>query len=559
MGMSTNKLRCIILGNSFIFRKWQASCILSLSDKADIVLLVMNNNPLPPGCLLNKIKSYPYRSLIYRLMMRFFIRFDSAQPSDMSDFFRFVPVMKCKTEFKGKFTEYFSDDDIQKIRSFKPDFILRFGFNIIKGEILDVAPYGVWSYHHSDEEKYRGGPPVFWEIFNNDPVTGAMLQRLTSRVDAGVVLKKGWFKTIMHSYKETYDAVLEESSSWVAGVCGEILRGNHELFAREPSGSQAKMNRYPDNIQALLFILKMIKNKILFHWQDLFMPEHWKIGIAERNAEEVILNGFPEKITWLESKNREKYFADPFIYDSGGYKVLMCENYSYKTSCAAIQEFGIENNGFIGVNDSVFDNGVHHSFPFTINYCGEILCLPESSISDKSVLYQFDQSGKAWNSLSVIMDEPLVDPVLFRYNGYWWLFCTRKDRNTCLNLFIYFAKEISGPYLPHQSNPVITDIRSARMAGGILESEGHLFRPAQDCSETNGGAIRFFKIKTLTESKYEEELIRVIHSPDKKFSRGMHTFSGIPGLTAIDVKMNKFSLYNFRRKFLNKFGIGNQS
>jgi len=43
--------------------------------------------------------------------------------------------------------------------------------------------FGVWSWHHGDEDKYRGGPPAFWEIVNADPVTGALLQRLTERLD----------------------------------------------------------------------------------------------------------------------------------------------------------------------------------------------------------------------------------------------------------------------------------------------------------------------------------------------------------------------------------------
>ena len=37
-------------------------------------------------------------------------------------------------------------------------FMLRVGFNIIRGEILNVPKYGVWSFHHDDEVKYRGGP-----------------------------------------------------------------------------------------------------------------------------------------------------------------------------------------------------------------------------------------------------------------------------------------------------------------------------------------------------------------------------------------------------------------
>ena len=70
-------------------------------------------------------------------------------------------------------------------RYLKPDVLVRFGFGIVKGPMLDLPTHGVWGFHHGDEEKFRGGPPGFWEIMHDDPVTGAVLQRLTEKLDAG--------------------------------------------------------------------------------------------------------------------------------------------------------------------------------------------------------------------------------------------------------------------------------------------------------------------------------------------------------------------------------------
>jgi len=85
---------------------------------------------------------------------------------------------------------YFNAEDVATINKKDLDFILRFGFNIIRGEILNAARYGVWSFHHDDERKYRGSPPGFWELYYRDPVTGSILQRLTDRLDGGIVLKR---------------------------------------------------------------------------------------------------------------------------------------------------------------------------------------------------------------------------------------------------------------------------------------------------------------------------------------------------------------------------------
>jgi len=132
------------------------------------------------------------RGVLYSIYMRYFVEpyCDAISKEDVSSLVNGVPRQECHVRLKGKFSEYFSEEDIAAIRSYELDFILRSGFNIIRGEILSVPRYGVWSFHHDDIEKYRGGPPAFWEIFYGDSKTGVTLQRLTDRLDGGVVLKR---------------------------------------------------------------------------------------------------------------------------------------------------------------------------------------------------------------------------------------------------------------------------------------------------------------------------------------------------------------------------------
>ena len=64
------------------------------------------------------------------------------------------------------------------------DVAIRFGFNVIRGGILDVARYGVWSYHHGDHREYRGSPAFFWEMYE---VMGAFVDRLIVQVGGGAL------------------------------------------------------------------------------------------------------------------------------------------------------------------------------------------------------------------------------------------------------------------------------------------------------------------------------------------------------------------------------------
>lgn len=85
--------------------------------------------------------------------------------------------------------------------------IIRFGFRIIRGEVLHTARHGVWSFHHGDNREYRGAPPYFWELYERNPVAGSILQKLTEKLDGGKVLSRSWSSTDLHSLYLTRNAV----------------------------------------------------------------------------------------------------------------------------------------------------------------------------------------------------------------------------------------------------------------------------------------------------------------------------------------------------------------
>jgi hypothetical protein len=67
-----------------------------------------------------------------------------------------------------KFVQRFPPDALNIIQAKDLDVLIRFGFNILHGDILKSARYGVWSYHHGDNEFYRGGPSHFWDLVADD-------------------------------------------------------------------------------------------------------------------------------------------------------------------------------------------------------------------------------------------------------------------------------------------------------------------------------------------------------------------------------------------------------
>lgn len=77
----------------------------------------------------------------------------------------------------------FPDEIVNKVE--ETDITVRFGFGIIKGDILDASEYGVLSYHHGNLRKYRGRPAGFWEFLNGETQVGVTVQRLSETLDGG--------------------------------------------------------------------------------------------------------------------------------------------------------------------------------------------------------------------------------------------------------------------------------------------------------------------------------------------------------------------------------------
>jgi len=108
--------------------------------------------------------------------------------------------------------------------------------------------------------RYRGGPSAFWEIHRGDPHTGVILQRLTQRLDGGVVLRKRVFDTVLHSYTRNRDVGLFGGAALPAEVCRDLLAGKDEYLDGAPSASTAPIFHAPSNREMLRFAVTLGRN-----------------------------------------------------------------------------------------------------------------------------------------------------------------------------------------------------------------------------------------------------------------------------------------------------------
>lgn len=470
-----------------------------------------------------------------------------------------VASIRCNPIVKGKYSQYFSKEDVEIIKNYNLDFILRFGFGIVRGEILDVARYGVWSFHHDDENKYRGAPPCFWEMYYGDPVTGAILQRLTDRLDGGIVLKKGFFKTHSTTYVKNRDTIYFISSSWPAQVCIDIQNGVADYINGKPSISSAPVFVNPNNFQVLYFFVKILFRYIRRWIRGNFYYDLWGIGIMKALPSGFLKTEKRPRISWVPVPDlaQSNFIADPFgVYYKGKLNIL-CEEYNHLTRTGKISAI-VDNDEFYSFSSTVIKSKYHMSYPYLIKYRNDIYCIPETCDANEISLYKAKDFPETWEKVFTLIENFRgIDSTVVKYNGYWWLFSTDNSIDKLGSLTVWYAKDLFGPWEPHANNPVKLDVRSSRPAGTPFVHNGHLYRPSQDCSGVYGGRIVLNRIKQLSPIVFEEEKVAVIE-PDKKSSYpdGIHTICCLDDIIIVDGFKHKLIFGNFSllaRKIKNPF------
>lgn len=527
--------------------RWQYDTIKLLIDNGIELSLIIKNgdNSKPYKSFADKALHYPYRQILFRIWHRYFFKPAAKQRVSFNEGLSFQPseasggtpsTITVMPRYKGIST-YLKDEDIEKIKSFDLDFILRFGFDIIRGDILTSAKYGIWSYHHDDERVVRGGPPGFWEFIRKITKNGVILQQLTDELDKGLIIKRLQFDTTLHSYKFHLNRIYQESVFLPLQACKELtINGKLEP---ELSQSKAPILHPPKNFMMLWYFWLCIWRKIVFHFNYFFRQEDWNVGYY--------YNDNSHDIHWLKSPKSD-YFADPFVISNDKDTYLFFEWFSNKNGKADIA-IAKKSENFEKYH-KISDFQEHRSYPYVFDYQGEIYCIPEANQTNKISLYKFENDKLIFDC--DLLNGCFVDSTLLIRDNKFYLFTTpQKQSHT--HLLIFVADDLRGPYRPHFNNPVKVDCSNSRMAGKIQIINENLIRPAQNSTRHYGESITLNKIIQLSEYQYIEETIKEIKpDPNWAYNKGTHTINSDGEITVFDAKKFTFTWRGFVQQVRQK-------
>jgi hypothetical protein len=443
-----------------------------------------------------------------------------------------------------RFVHRFPPDAVDRVRALDLDVLVRFGFNIVRGEILDVPRYGIWSYHHGDPDSFRGGPAHYWEMVEHSPVSGAMLQVLTDELDGGLVLCKGLFSTTgTLSLAENRYGPYWGTQHFLIQKLNELHRYGWDFVrsrAAPPSVYAGRRSPYrtPTNSEFVGWTAKEIARRSVKRLARTETDTEWSVALR-RDGVPLPFDDAPDGVRqFRELRNPAgRFLADPFLLDGPEGTWLFVEDFAFDSRRAVISCGAVTENGEIEGLLPCLEMPHHLSYPHVFWHEGTAFMTPESEASGTVELYRATRFPYEWVRETTLIRLRCVDPTVFRHHDRWWLFATHTAvPGQSVMTLLFHAPDLFGPWQLHRASPISADVRVSRSAGSILERDGQILRPGQDCSIRYGRALVWNRIDVLNELDYRETTIARRDAASLPSADGIHHYHRCQRWEAIDVR-----------------------
>ena len=546
-------LRLALLVDDLEQPAWIASCLAEVAQRGDarIELIIRNRSQSAAKSRSSRLASwwknrrYLAHALYTRLDGMRPVTRDPFEPTPLDEWLGGIPVLDVVPR-ETRFADYFTPEDVERIRGFDLDVAVRFGFRILRGDVLQIARYGVWSYHHGDNRSYRGGPAGFWEVMKDDPVTGSMLQRLSEDLDGGQVLFRAWSHTIPFSVRRNRAHYYWQSAPMLAWKlrdlrCVGAAGLTEDASDDNPEAYSQRIFTTPMNREMIGHGIRLVARHASQRVRSAVKREQWFLAWRQDQpspGEDGWPNLAPFRFRTIIPPT-DRFWADPFPYRADGTTWVFFEECLERggNPHIAVMEFGP--NGPIASATTALSTDSRLSYPFVFGFEGKHYMMPETAARGCVQLWRAERLPSEWIPDRVLIDErPLVDATMAFVEGRWWIWAvaTSSGGVSWDELYLYHSDSPLGPWQPHSRNPVIVDVRGARPAGRLFQHNGVWYRPAQDCSKSYGGGLVIHRIERLDLLGYRERAVTRIDPAWAPGLVGAHTINAAGGLTIMDVR-----------------------
>lgn len=501
--------------------RWQAEALQSLTGQFE--LLVYNNVNAQPA-------PRSWHNGLYYLLNLFTIR---------NRLTRRVPLASAglniaagcdfEAEYEGRW-QRLPGWLLDRLRADRLDVLVKFSSALLKIPDTDVLATPILSYHHGDPRRFRGRPAGFYELHTDAPAMGQIVQILSNRLDAGMVVAYAETKVHRHSYRATLVEAYRHSPLLLAGAIANARSGTG--LPIEPTG---KVYRLPSNLTVACFEAQRLTAALRRVLYGLFIEKKWNVSRAALSPESYMA-GFEkeamESSGWrtVSIPKGYSFLADPFFNPVG--EGLLVEALNAKTGLGEI--LAMDGDG----TRKLSEGRRHFSYPGSVEWQGRHYLVPEISEWSEPRIYAIDESGlHDAGALRLSEGGALLDPTLLVKDGNVFLFANLANEGAGV-LRLWMAAGLFDSFVEHPMSPIRISPDGSRMAGAIVCAARGLRRLGQDCTGRYGDGLVAFDIEALDTAVYAETRAETL-----RFAQvaGPHTLNFSSDQAVFDWYVERFS------------------
>jgi hypothetical protein len=402
--------------------------------------------------------------------------------------------------------------DLAAIGEENLDVLLCLAPDVPTDRLAGCARFGAWSLYAGGVRGRAGEAQLFWQMHDADFVAPITLRARTPADGE---------RTIYRSVVESDQVSLHRSRCRAARRAAQLparrLRDLHERgwpfitslpdYAERHAAPEPSRPR-PTNATMRRFLWRVTRGVAGRRLAGRLGEKQWFIAYRR----------IADDSSTMISPPAGRFYADPFLFQRDGRRFIFFEDYDWSCRRAVICYVEIDERGRHGPPRLALEQECHLSYPLVFEDGDAVYMLPETAGRRTVELYRAASFPGEWTLDRVLLrDVSATDATLLRHEGGLWLFVAMAvDGGRPIDeLFLFSSDSLEGEWEPHPMNPVVSDVRCARPAGRVLRRNGHLVRPAQDCSRSYGWRLVFNRIEALTPTEYRETPIGAIEpAPD---------------------------------------------
>ena len=406
--------------------------------------------------------------------------------------------------------------------------------DIDDAELEGVARYGVWRFCFGEDQSTFEPLAGMREAVEGRTVVASGIRIHPGNGQPDRIANPSWARAFPFSVVRSRESAFAKASEFVARALRDLHAGGARWIEGGTELANASGPRQFPRVDALLRDISRLGARVVHRATERALTlDTW--SIAFRFGEQGEFDGSLAGFHRLEPP-KGWFWADPFPIERDGRHYIFFEEQPLGAAKAHISVVEVNRDGGASRPVKVLERDYHLSYPFLVEEDGELYMIPETGGNRTVEIYRCVAFPFQWKLERVLLEGLFaVDATLHREDGRWWMFCNAASSGEEINdeLHLFSAERLTGEWTPHRRNPIKSDVRSSRPAGGLFRDGDSLVRPGQICTPLYGSGIALHRVTRLDQEEYREEEARRI-VPREAATLGIHTLNRAGDLTVTD-------------------------